>query len=470
MSTDQHGNTLSGADPAAVAALDEAVDHLLHFRPAVGDSLAAALDVDPKLAVARAMEAYLGVLGTEPEDAAAARTTLQGYLAATDDASLLPRERQHLAAADALVRGDLVTGGRLLRELVVEHPRDALALAVGHQVDFFRADAVALRDRVGGSLGGWSEDDPHYGQLLGMHAFGLEETGLYTRSEEVGLRALELDPTDVWALHAVAHTYEMQGRFVEGIRFLDARAADWQQGNFLTVHKRWHYCLYLLEAGDTQRPLEIYDAVLHNAETAGLAMEMLDAAALLWRLHLEGVDSTARWTVLAEAWDAKVEQPFYSFNDMHAVMAYIGAGRIGDAEELVRSREQWLAGATDPVVTNVEMTRAVGLPVAQALVAFAREEYATAVGLLAPIRSRVQVFGGSHAQRDAVQRTLLEAAIRAGQHDLARTLVSERLGVNPCSPYTWLKSAELATAVGDAVSADLARERVCELRSAEPVA
>ncbi|MFC6238183.1 tetratricopeptide repeat protein [Longivirga aurantiaca] len=466
MSIDQHGNVLTDADPAAVAAYDDAVDHLLHFRSEVGDSLSTALTIEPGLAMGRVMEAYLGVLGTEPDDVAAAKESLTSYIATTDASGLQPRERQHLAAADALVRGDLVSGGRLLRALVVEHPRDALALAVGHQVDFFTADAPALRDRVGGALSAWTEDDPHLGQLLGMHAFGLEECGLYGRSEDVGLRALELDRSDVWALHAVAHTFEMQGRFAEGRAFLDERAGDWQQGNFLNVHNWWHYCLYLLEAGDTRRPLEIYDAVLHHAESAGLAMEMLDASALLWRLLLEGEDTGSRWTALAEAWDAKVAVPLYSFNDMHAVMAYIGAGRLRDAERLVESRTQWLAGDVDPAVTNVTMTREVGLPVARALVAFAREDYATAVELLAPIRSRVQLFGGSHAQRDAVQRTLLEAAIRAGRLDLARTLVSERLGINPCSPYSWLKRATVVQALGDEVGADLARAEAEALRTA----
>ena len=160
----------------------------------------------------------------------------------------------------------------------------------------------------------------------------------------------------------------------------------------------------------------------------------------------------------------KVAAPLYSFNDMHAVMAYIGADRLADAERLVDSRSRWLAGAVDPAVTNVAMTREVGLPVARALVAFAREDYDDVIELLAPIRSRVQVFGGSHAQRDAVQRTLLEAAIRAGRLDLAQTLVSERLGINPCSPYSWLKRATVVQALGDQVGADLARAEAQALR------
>jgi hypothetical protein len=85
------------------------------------------------------------------------------------------------------------------------------------------------------------------------------------------------------------------------------------------------------------------------------------------------------------------------------------------------------------------------------------------VDLLHPIRHRVNEFGGSHAQRDAVQRTLLEAALRDGRRDVARVLVSERISVRPCSPYNWLKQAALAEAVGDGAAAAVARGRAGEL-------
>jgi len=472
MRGDQHGNDTTVASDQALAAYDAAVDHLLHFRSQVADAVDEAIELDPGFAMAHIMRAYLGMLGTEPDDVAAARRQLDAYEATADVQRLGGREQAHLAAARALLRGDLFGGGRSLRAVTADHPRDALALAVGHQVDFFTADAVALRDRIGGALDAWGPDDPHYGPVLGMYAFGLEESGLYSRARDVGQEAVERDAADVWGIHAVAHTYEMHGGFSSGLGFLDARAPAWQQGNFLNVHNWWHYCLYLLEAGDVPGAVEIYDAVLHNAASAGVAMEMLDAAALLWRLHLEGIDQYQRWTVLASAWDAKTATPHYAFNDMHAVMAYVGAGRLDDAETLVRSRERYVAeatGATEasgPTASNIAMTREVGLPVAAALIAFGREDYARTVELLAPIRNSVNRFGGSHAQRDAVQRTLLEAALRSGRHQLARTLVSERLGVNPCSPYSWLKRAAVAEAVGDGASAARARASAARLREA----
>ena len=470
MTTDQHGNQITIASPDALARYDAMVDDLLHYRPAVVDTLAATLAADPSCAMAHAAQAHLGILGTEPDDVAAARVALDAYDQVVDLDALTSRERMHLAAARDLVRGDLYAGAATLREIVREHPRDALALLVGHQVDFFTGDAVTLRDRVGGALSAWSPADPHFGMLQGMYAFGLEETGQYGRAEEVGLASVEHDGTDVWGIHAVTHTFEMQGRFGEGLRYLDAHAAGWRHDNFLTVHNWWHYCLYLLEVGDADSVLAIYDSVLHHAESQCVAMEMLDAAALLWRMYLEGKDESARWTALADAWDAKMAEPYYAFNDMHAVMSYVGAGRIDDAVRLVDARERFAAQAVDDTVTNVAMTRGVGVPVGRALVAFGRGDYESAVQYLFPIRYVLHRFGGSHAQRDAVQRTLVEAALRSGRLSLARSLLSERLGVNPCSPYSWLKQAALAQALGDAAAEGAARSRATELRAEARVA
>ncbi|TMR05503.1 tetratricopeptide repeat protein, partial [Nonomuraea turkmeniaca] len=135
---------------------------------------------------------------------------------------------------------------------------------------------------------------------------------------------------------------------------------------------------------------------------------------------------------------------------------------VGDAEKLIASREAYVLEPRRGV-TNRDMTLRVGLPVCRAIVAFGRGDYASVVDLLYPIRHRVNEFGGSHAQRDAVQKTLLEAALRAGARDVARVLVSERINVRPCSPYNWLKQAALADVLGDRAAAAAARLRAGEL-------
>lgn len=468
MGTDRHAQAMTYTDADAVRHYEKALDHLLFFREAVGEEAGAAVRASPRSVMANVLTAYLGLLGTEENDAAGARESFGAFLRDTDLAGVTPRERMHVAAASSWLAGDLHRAGRVLGEIGVAHPRDALALAVGHQIDFFTGSAELLRDRVGGTLSAWAEDDPHYGHLLGMYAFGLEEAGHYGRAEEVGLEAVERNARDVWGIHAVVHSYEMQGRFADGIRYLDDRMDDWSEGNYLRVHNWWHYALYQLETGRTDRALEIYDAALHHEGSAGVAMELLDASALLWRLHLADAGTGGRWAALADAWAGRRDGAYYVFNDVHAVMAYAGAGRIPEAERLLRDREEWLRSRTGPEVSNAAMTAGIGLPVIRALLAYARGRYGEAVDLLLPLRYRLHAFGGSHAQRDAVQRTLLEAALRADRADVARTLLSELTGLRPVSPYNWRAQARLADRLGDPDRAAAARRRADAQASAAP--
>ncbi|MFF8375922.1 tetratricopeptide repeat protein [Streptomyces sp. NPDC015661] len=463
MATDRHGHDLYNGTSEAAERLDRAVEALLFFRPEVTGAVDGLLATAPAAPVAHAFAAYLGVLGTEPADAATARRRFDGFVSGLDVTGLPPRERLHTAAAESLLAGDLRRGSAVLEELTVAYPRDALALFVGHQLDFLTGDALRLRDRIGGALSAWDEDDPHRGPILGMYAFGLEESGHYGHARDIGSAAVARNRHDVWAIHAVVHTYEMQGRFAEGMAYLDARTGDWSTGNFLTVHNWWHYALYALEAGHTDKALCIYDDALHHGGSRGLAMELLDAAAMLWRFLLAGSDQTRRWEALADAWSARADPPFYAFNDVHAVMSYVGAGRTGEARRLIADRRRWLAEPGAGTVSNHAMTAEVGLPVCEALVAHAEGDQDTVLGLLWPLRRRFHEFGGSHAQRDALQKTLVEAALRSGRHDMARVLISERIALRPDSPYNWLSRARLADASGDASRAAAAREEARRL-------
>jgi len=465
---DSQGLSLTGSGEA-VAAYDRAIEHLIRFQPAVVDAAAEAA-ADPGCVMGRVFGAYLGLMSTEEGAVAAARAALGP--ADGDDSALLPRERAHLAAARRWIAGDMAGAGALLGDISVRYPRDLLALFVGHQIDFFRGDAVNLRDRIGRALTAWGARDPQSGFLYGMYAFGLEECNQYGQSAEAGQRAVELNPDDVWGIHAVVHTYEMQGQVPAGVRFMRERRSDWSKGNFLNVHNSWHYALYLLQAGNSAGALAVYDQFLHHGGSEDIALELLDATALLWRLWLEGTPAGDRWRPLAEAWARLLAPGFYPFNDMHAIMAFIGNGELGRAwevvaelERVVRADGQATSGppTSGPPTTGWAMTAAVGLPVCRSLAYFGAGQYEQVLGELLPIRTRIHEFGGSHAQRDAVERTLLEAAIRAGRMDLASALVSERLSVRECSTYAWSKRAFLLAMTGDRAGAAAAAAREREL-------
>ncbi len=155
----------------------------------------------------------------------------------------------------------------------------------------------------------------------------------------------------------------------------------------------------------------------------------------------------------------------YAFNDMHAVMSFVGSGRLDNASSLIGDRDAYLLSAPSSE-SNVMFTREVGLPVCRAMLSFGKGRYEEVVETLLPIRKRINLFGGSHAQRDAVQRTLLEAALRANKTDVARVLVSERIALKPTSPYNWLAQARLLDELGRSAAAVVAIETASELQSA----
>ena len=129
------------------------------------------------------------------------------------------RERRLTQASQRLAAGDWHGGCLALDRVLADYPRDAVALQVGHLMDFYRGDALNLRNRVSRVLPHWDAATPGYSYVLGMHAFGLEEMNQYAEAEATARRALELERKDGWAVHAVTHVMEMQGRIDEGAAF-----------------------------------------------------------------------------------------------------------------------------------------------------------------------------------------------------------------------------------------------------------
>ena len=432
---DQHGLEMSGA-PDAVSAYDSAVGQLLRFEPAVEAGAEAALALDPDCRMARVLQAYLGLSSSEWPYARSAAKRLAGH------DGLTTREKRHYQAARRWAAGDWGGAGRHLDAILEDHPMDALALAMGHQIDFFLGDAGNLRGRVERVCGRWDSDHPNFGFVEGMLAFGLEECGDYGAAEAAGRRAVAANPTDVWANHAVAHVFEMQGRVDEGLAWLNLRRAQWSGDNFLAIHTAWHGALLALEQEDYTSALAGYDNLIHPQDPSGTALALLDAASLLWRLHLDGVDTEERFDILAQDWSSKDPKPWYVFNDLHAVMAFVGAGRLADAEAVIQRLDDF-ARDGDPALTNHSMVTTAGLAAARGLLAFDREDYAGTVQAFAPVRHNLSIIGGSHAQRDAFQRTLLVAAQRSGDAVLAHQLAGERLAARPTS--AWTKARLLGT-------------------------
>jgi tetratricopeptide (TPR) repeat protein len=431
---DVFGLTFSGATEAGFSPYSQAVRELQCF---IGDPVASvdrAIAADPGFVMAHVFKGYLFGLATEREATAVARTCHEAALplAATT------REQAHVAALGHLAAGRWHEAARLLEDIAIEFPLDALALQTGHQIDFFTGNARMLRDRIGRALPSWQSGMPGYHAILGMQAFGLEEMGDYARAEKLGRMAVDIEPRDGWAQHAVAHVMEMQSRQKDGIAWMRANPDAWTKESFLQVHNWWHLALFHYNLGETEQVLALYDGPIYG-ERSMLALNMVDASAILWRLHLGRVDVGDRWAALAANW-AKASPGNYAFNDAHAMMAFVGAGLEAPARTLLEAQREAMRGNDD----NATFTRDVGHPLTLAIKAFGDGSYAETVRLIRPIRPIAHRFGGSHAQRDVIDLTLIEAALRSGNHALARALAAERALARPDSPLAALFSRRAA--------------------------
>ena len=181
--TDGLGNALSGASPNAREFYGKALEE---FQVYTGDPVATvgqALEDSPGFVMGHALRAWLHLLGTEPSGVPVAREALAAARALPATA----QERGHLAAIAHVVEGDWWAASRVMEDVSIAQPRDALALQAGHLIDFFTGNARMLRDRIARAMPAWSEGMPGHHAVLSMHAFGLEETRDYTRAEAEGV-------------------------------------------------------------------------------------------------------------------------------------------------------------------------------------------------------------------------------------------------------------------------------------------
>jgi tetratricopeptide (TPR) repeat protein len=418
---DRWGVPVQAADGAAVLLLDQAVEDLVSLAGDPVGGAEAAIAADGKLGLARVYRAYLSLYATTAEGTAEASTLIKPLEARAD---LLPaRERHHLAAARAWADGDWQAATRALERALVANPRDLLALKVAQDLYFFLGNRLELRGVAARVLPAWPPSDPAWGFVQGIWAFGLEENGDYRAAEAAAENSLARNPRDVWGVHALAHVFEMEGRHEPGVSFLSSSSPDWDRSYF-AVHNWWHLGLYLLELGRANDALALYHERVRAARSTEW-LDIVDAAALLWRLSLYGTDVAAPAAALAADISDLVNIPVYIFNDWHAVMTF---GLAGDHARVARvlAANRNLAGPA-----NRQAADRAGHRLLESFAAFAAGEPETAVSLLIDIRPEAHAVGGSHAQRDVIDLTLIAAAARSGQAGLARALVAERTARKP---------------------------------------
>jgi tetratricopeptide (TPR) repeat protein len=425
MAKDQQGLPLAGA-PESAAAFDRSVADYWGLTGDPVGTLKGALAVDPSFALGAIAVADLFMIGGFRGDHAEVTKALAAAEAAIGGAS--ERERRHLAAAKAWASGRVFDAEQIWDDIIADHPTDALALRLVEDAHFLHGHSLAIRDSAARALPAWERDNPLTSFVLGAYAFGLEESGELGRAEAVGREALAGNPADGWATHALAHVFETANRQEEGIAFLKSTRPNWRPAHFMAGHNGWHLGAFLIELGRFDEAIADYDRYAAPKLADDQTLDRVDAASLLWRLELAGVDVGDRWRPVAEAWMRHVDDHVSAFNDLHLALAVARSPDASDAGRLRASLDAYQRfGAGD----NHRVTVEVGRALVDGMLAFGAGDYAEAIDALSSARHEAIRIGGSHAQRDIVAQTLIAAAERSGRWRLARALLAERAAIRP---------------------------------------
>ncbi|MFI0263018.1 hypothetical protein ACH4OW_28775 [Streptomyces sp. NPDC017056] len=390
---------MAGVESAIVQLVSMKLDHercrpTAQPAPPVALQLMLALDLLCSMerpAVMEAAEICAAITKTEPTEA---------------------RTRAMLSAVEFWTAGDLTAARNGFQAIVDTYPGDAVSVFVVHMLDFYIGDRAHMLASISQAVGFFADDDPAIGYLHGLHAFSLEENGLIDAAMERCRVALDRNPDDIYAMHAMVHCLYETGRHEEGARYIREYMRSRDGSTPMRIHIWWHYALFELYADNIQEVLACYRIGIRR-KTSPRSTEDLDAVTMLWRLALikPSLDLDAYWRSLFQDWEPYLEENWYLFNDFHAYITYCQVGEYDRADALLKAV---LARGTDVSEEMVDIF--LGFR------SFTTGDYADAATRLARSFHHSFSMGGSNAQRDVVELTGIEAAIRAQNYELVQRI------------------------------------------------
>jgi tetratricopeptide (TPR) repeat protein len=421
-----------------MAAWNRMVGHYLSHDRDTPSSLAQALAADEDFALAWCAKGFFLMLLARAELVSSARDALACAEASIRMRGATMRERLYVEALRCATESSLSAAIAALEAVLDANPRDSLAAKLSHSLSFMLGDARAMRGSIERVVARAGLDHHHLGYMLGCLAFALEETGAYRDAERLGGRALERAPRDAWGLHAILHVYEMTGRPKQGADFLESRADSFEHCNNFGYHLFWHQALFRIELGDLNGALRLYDERVRSAKTDDFR-DVANAVSLLARIELAGADVGSRWDELAAIAERRIDDRSLVFASLHYALALIGAGRGEAAQRLATGLGEGAPGDQGAIA------REIGVPAAEALMAFGERRYGEAARVLLALRPKLRKIGGSNAQRDLFEQLLIEACIRDGMSGQASALLSERIVVRGANRFATQRVARSPT-------------------------
>lgn len=427
--TDVYGLCLT-TDATAARAYNDALGRLLRLQDGAERGLREAVEHDPDFTQA---QAALALLGHEWGTSTDWGRSLDRAHAAAARRFLDDREVSFLRAVTTRLRSDEATGAAALLRHVRLFPRDALAVSVAVPTVAFGGltSGRQTADLVEGLGRTYGDDWWYAGQL----AFVRQDQERWAEAEELAAYALSVEPASGHAVHARAHVFYETGEHAAGLAWLD----EWiggcgRQANHRS-HFSWHAALHELSQGDTDAVRRRYARELAPPGVHG-SRALVDSAALLWRCRVTG--EWEQELPVQEACDAApvgwLSEPPTPFAAMHSALALTADG---DETGLAALRTH-AEGHSDPVFRDVVA------PLCAALVRLLEGWHGEAADALTALLPRTTALGGSAAQREVLEDTLVHALALADRSTEAAAVLDRRLDRRP-SPLDSRRRALLQT-------------------------
>lgn len=421
---DRYGLPLSTSSPEAASAYRDSVDLLLAGWTGTAETLERAIAADPDFALPHIARARVHAF-YQQGDLARSKAAAARELVAKRGTE---RERSHVETLALAIEGRLPEAIAATLKHVESWPRDAVVLSLPlGAFGLFAFSGMAEHDRARHEL--CERVAHHYGEdwwFLTMYGWAMTESGDVARGRGVTERGFGLRRENAHAAHAVLHAMFEDGSLGEADRLVDEWIPCYGRAGILHGHIRWHQALGALEHGDADRALAIYADVLQPSATQAPPLNVVtDAASLLWRLSAYGHGVPKALWLDADATAQKLfPKSSLPFADVHmALFAAAVQNRAALAARLAVIEQRLAEGKlpAGPVVPAI----------CRALAAFADEDYPACAQMLAPVLGEVVRIGGSHAQRELIEDTLIVALMRSGELPRARSMLDARLHRRP---------------------------------------
>ena len=430
-----------------MAACNAGIESFNRNRADAMRHLDAAIAADEGFALPRLAKAWMLQSARDANYAKNIQALIRAAEACLDESD--DRDGDYLTALKHAFSGRGIESATILEALLDRYPTDLLAHRLVQYELFWNGRAQWMLDIAERAAPYWSQGVEGYATFLSCRAFSNEEAGRYAQAEHDGRAAVELDNTEPWGAHAIAHVLYMQGRHDEGIAWLEGLSPHWDATNQLRHHLWWHLCLFSLECNQHERILTLLTTEVRNPDSPlvkaapDATIDIQNVASMLLRLELRGVDVGDHWLVLADICANRVHNHTNAFSNLHDMMVLAATGQFEKAEELLQSLEKFIESGEGSLVTSY---RVAGVAACRAILAHRRKEYSRVIEVLSPVRHDLSLLGGSHAQRDVLYQVLIDASRRMGRGDLISIYLNDirRIGFDKVDGRTLYRDAKSA--------------------------